>query len=444
MIFDKIKTEMTKQFTAYISIILSLLLSACSSENTEGISLPTDDMWVEEAIDGASITIKPFTAGDEITRSSLVFGNQSLIFGWNKGDAVGLYPTAKDKAQVESTDGLLDPSVNDANKHVLYPTLPNIWRTDPTKAAQKVFYTDEPNGSQTVRIFNKQDDFEWDEIVRWSAYYPYKGVDIATETYVSRTYDYSNQKQNGLVNISAYKKGANSEAAGEDNTAYRLSEIAACAHLGAKDVMISPEMSWNGTKVNFQMRHVGSVIRLYLLAPKEKENLIIDNVKLICDSKIFYEKGKFTLLSHPYVEDSEHDYGVNLNIGGEGCQITPVGERTNMLQLTFKAGTAKTVYDDSDSYKRYITAYIMTFPITYKQATHGNLYAYVTAHKEGNSSEIHFVSKALEDKTMQPGHYYQWTSATHLDDGLYPIELTATLRPWQDIVGAGINTDLEK
>ena len=423
-----------------------MLLASCSSASDyddSTIDLPTDDTWVEETLDGPSVTIKPFTPGDAISRSSLVFGNQNLIFGWDKGDKLGLYPTAMDANQVETKDGLLDPET-EANRHVSYTSENQLWRTNPATAQQWAFTADEPNGSQTVKISNDDPSFQWDEIVRWSAYFPYKGVDIAKETYVSRTYDFTGQVQNGLVNISAYKKGTAGSAAGEENTEYRLSEISACEHLSKKDVMISPEVSWSNSWIHFQMRHVGAVIRLYLLAPKE--DLVIDDIKLICDSKIFYEKGAFTLLSHPYKDDPENNYGVNLDPSSDDCQIwpLPVGEPTNMLQLKFADGTAKTVYDASDSYKRYVTAYLMTFPIKYDPEKHGNLYAYVTAHKQGDSSEYHFVSKTLEAKDMKSGHYYQWTSSTHADDGLYPIELTATLLPWQDIVGKGIEVDIEK
>lgn len=448
-----------KQLTIYITSIIILLLTSCSSSDDfedPNIRFPSDDTWHEEVLDGPSATIKPFIPGDAVTRSSLVFDSQSLIFGWNEAeDELGIYPTAKDVSKIETTDGLLNPEI-EANKHVSYKQDHNIWRTDPEKAVQMQFITkkeDDNNqsGSQTIRIVNNSDqNFHWDDIVRWSAYYPYskddvqQGKDDIKESYVSRTFDFTNQVQNGLVNISAFKKGtAEDTNPGKTNAAYRASEAIACAHLGTKDVLISPEMTWSGSRINFQMRHVGSVIRLYLLAPKE--NLIIDDIKLICDSKIFYEKGKFTLKSHPYVDNAAQDYGVKLDLKSEDCQIEPIEEsKTNMLELKFQENSAKTIYDAGDSYKRYITAYLMTYPITYNSATHGNLYAYVTAHRDGESTKVHFVSNALENKTMQSGRYYQWTSATHLQDGLYPIELTATLLPWQDIVGAGINTDLEK
>lgn len=443
-----------KQFAIYIILSIMMLFASCSSVSDlddSAINLPTDDEWLEETLDGPSVTIKPFTPGDAISRSSLVFGYQNLIFGWNKdgGDKLGLYPTAKDAAQVETKDGLLDPEI-EANRHVSYTSENQLWRTNPATAQQWAFTTAKPNGnSQTVKISNDDPNFKWDEIVRWSAYYPYKNVDIDKETYVSRTFDFTNQEQDGIVNISAYKKGTAGSAAGEENTDYVLSEITACAHLGKNDVMISPEVSWSNTWIHFQMRHVGAVIRLYLLAPKE--NLILDDVKLICESKIFYEKGAFSLLSHPYnANAADGNYGVNLDLTSPNCQIWPCPEveptkqPTNMLQLKFKPGTAKTVYDSNDSYKRYVTAYLMTFPIKYDPDVHGELYAYVTAHKQGDDTEYHFVSKPLEAKDMKSGHYYQWTSSTHADDGLYPIELTATLLPWQDIVGAGIETDLEK
>lgn len=441
-----------KQLTIYITSIIILLLASCSSSDgieDPNVKFPSDETWHEEIMDGSSVTIKPFTPGDAFTRSSLIFDSQNLIFGWNAGDKIGIYPTAKDKEKAGSTDGLLNPETV-ADRHVSYEQDHNIWRTDPTKASQYLFIANNPeNGSQTVRITNNNESFNWDEIVRWSAYYPYSADDIdknnkpASETYVSRTFDFTNQTQNGLVNISAYKKGTTGDnTIGATNAEYRASEASACAHLGTKDVMISSEMTWSGTRINFQMRHVGAVIRFYLFAPEE--DLIIDNIKLICDSKIFYEKGEFTLKSHPYVDNATKDYGVNLDLTSDDCQIKPLGEATNMLELKFQENSAKTVYDVSNSYKRYIAAYLMTYPITYNPATHGNLFAYVTAHRASDSKEVHFVSNALEGKTMQSGRYYQWKSVTHVQDGLYPIELTATLLPWQDIVGSGINADLEK
>ncbi len=447
-----------KQISTYIFMVVILLLVSCnSSDDLDSIknNFLTDEDWREEILDGSSVTIKPFVSGDAITRSALAFDGQNLVFGWHQGDEIGLYPTAKDVEKLESRDGLLNPEDNEANKHISYPT-ENLWRTNPLRNSQSKFVATELKpGSQTIKIDYEYGDFLWDDVVRWSAYFPYSADDIdknnggdeIKETYVSRFFDFSGQIQNGLVNISAYKKGTTGEDAGASNSVYRASEATACAHLGDKDVLISPETAWSDNRIHFQMRHVGAVIRLYLLAPKE--DLIIKDIKLICDSKIFYEKGQFTLLSHPYnANATDGNYGVNLDLTSDDCQIKalPVGEPKNNLVLKFADGTAKTVYDASDSYKRYVTAYIMTYPITYDPEVHGNLFAYVTAYKQGESAdkEYHFVSKALEGKVMKPGCYYQWTSSTHADDGLYPIELTATLLPWQDIVGGGIPTDLEK
>lgn len=417
-------------------MLFALLLASCGNGDDmlgDGIRIPGDDEWIDTPMDGASATIRAFEPGDMVTRSSLAFnmGTQEWVFGWQQGDALGLFPTAKDVEKAETKDGLIDP--HDASK--------TIWRVNPTASQQRRFWCQQPYTNQTVRISNSDPDWQWDDIVRWSAYFAYKSIDPAKNTYENVPFDYTGQTQRGIADISAYKKGSPGEASGKNNSVYRASEAKASAHLGKYDIMISPETAWEeGVRINFQMHHIGAIVRLYLLAPKN-ENLVITNIKLICDKKIFYEKGTFNLISHPY-SSSDKDHGLNISE-----QVKPdEASKTNMISLDFAGDDAKTIYDASDSYKRYITAYMMLYPITYTSATDGNLFAYVTAYRQGDTDkkEVHFVSNALENKVLEHGCYYQWTSATHLDDGLYPIELTATLLPWQDIVAGSISTDLEK
>lgn len=426
-------------FLTYLFAISLLLFSACSSEDID--ALP-DYTWEDEELDGPSATISPFTPGDVFTRSTYVYRSQKMVFGWQAGDLVGLYPTAK-KNFGEDTNGLLDPSNDGTVKHPDYSADNIIWRTNPAQANQRRFGA-AVSSTQSAQLFNNDSNFEWDDIVQWTAYFPYKN---SQETYAERTFSFKNQWQEGMVDLSAYKNGKEGYGAGDNNPYYCKSEEMASKHLGAVDYLISPEMSWSGNRINFQLRHVGAVIRMYLKAPKE--NLIVTKLQLICDSKIFYEEGKFSLVSHPYKAGEEH-YGVDLDRNSSGCQIKSVGKPTNNLTLNFydddQHQKAFCEYDPNDQYKRYLIAYIMTYPVEYDPLTDGNLFAYVTAYKKGDTSkkEYHFVSSPLAGVNMQSSHYYQLSSATHPDDGLYPIELTATLLPWQDIVGAGINTDLEK
>lgn len=476
----------------YMTCLLALF-SACSTENDvvsapDVPTFPSDKDWTEELIDGASATVKGFEPGDAVSRTSLAYDGQSLIFGWKEGDKLGLYPTAKDMSSLlsnnspkqgmkkaegttegdstegdstggestggestgsDSTEGESSESNVPAegllpHNESVHPGEPNVYRVDPNYSVQSGFSCEETT-SKTTKItnMNGSSDFFWDDVVRWSAYLPYKAQNEERgENYVKRYFSFAGQEQKDLAEIGEYfdyEDRVGNPA--EHLNKYHISEVNASEHLGNFDVMISPETKWEqGVRINFQMRHVGAVARIYLKVGEE--NLTIKDVKLICDKKIFYENGSFTLFSHPYKDDEANNYGVDLVRGSEGCQIKTEGDPVNMLQLDF-ANTCVTKKTGSGNYGPYVVAYLMMYPITYTPATDGNLFAYVTATDQ-EGKEVHYVSEPLSGKTMESGKYYQWTSVTHPDDGLYPIELTATLLPWQDIVGAGIETDLEK
>lgn len=424
----------------YLLLFSTLLCLSCSSDldNESALPLlPGDETWVEKDIEGSSITVKPFLPGDAVSRSSFEFDGQNLVFGWKQGDKVGIYPTATSKYDEQIC-------MDESHPH---PAGDDVWRIMPNKSQQTQFECSELRGSQTAKLTNENsDEYFKNEQDRWTAYFPYEKVNPDEVTYEARTFSFENQTQEGLPNMTAFYYGDGGQPAGSSNTLYRESEALACKHLGAKDVMISPETEWNSYRINFQMRHVGAVVRLFLLAPEEE--LVITNIKLICDKPIFYKKGTFTLKSHPY-NASDENKGVNFNLGDADCQISPIVSSesgpSKMIELNFKDETAKT-YVESTWMKRYVVAYMMIYPVTYNPETDGNLFAYATAYKQNDPTkkEYHFVTNPLSGKVMRPGYYYQWTEMTHPDDGLYPIELTATLLPWQDIVGAGIETDLEK
>lgn len=417
---------------------------------------PVIDMtWEEEVLDGSSVTVKGFEPGDVFTRSTWVFDNQKFIFGWKQGEGVGIFPTAKIAGDVteeelweEKNPGLVKPDANDSSTlHPEYKSDNRLCIIDDRFSRPSYFHVESTMAtSQTARVLSNNGDFEWNDSVRWTSFFPvslikqepcYSNIPFCWES------DDHIQEQNGIPDISRLVKSGQSGGVATD-AEYLASEQKACQHLADADVLISPEMAWEGQRINFQLRHVGAVARFFLLAPKN-ENLVVTNLKLICDKKIFYKSGRVTLKSHCYVSDASKNYGVNL-VGDDESQVTYEGELTNMLQLNFKDGTAKTFYDANDSYKRYIAAYIMMYPITYNAAEDGNLYAYLTAYRQDDTEkkEIHFISSALENKVMKSGKYYQWSTSTKFQDGLYPIELTATLKPWQEIVGGDIEIGLEK
>ncbi len=433
---------MKYRFIIYISTILTLF-TACSTENdvTSRVDLPTfpsDENWKEEVMEGASVTVKGFEPGDMVSRTSLVYNGQSLVFGWKSGDKVGLYPTAKDLSSTPdaSLDGLLthEEGPHPSNE-------PNVYRTKPQMAGQSQFNCAEST-SQTTRITNgSSSEFFWDEIVRWSAYCQFKAENGGKgENYMKRFFSFAGQKQDALAEVGEYFDYEDATTQEEKNlhlSKYNESETKASMHLGDFDVLISPETKWEHVSINFQMRHVGAIARIYLKSVEE--NLVIKNIKLICDKPIFYEEGSFTLFSHPYdASKSDENYGVDLDRSSSGCQIQPEGDAVNMLQLDFDESCV--TKKSGNGWGPYVVAYLMMYPITYNPTTDGKLYAYVTAYKQGDdpSKEVYYVSEPLSKKTMKSGKYYQWSSAAQPDDHL-PIELTATLLPWQNIVGGSIN-----
>lgn len=428
----------------YIFICL-FVLSACTSDDFDGVDLT----WEELVLPGASATNKGFECGDEVTRASWQFNGQKMVFGWTEGDAVGLYPTAEtfgEPSEGKSWDEINPTLVHpDTKKHPLYNediclTKDNLAQA--TRSYVKYF----TNDSQTQSLHIDNENFVWDENTRWTAYKPYNvrfSIDaVPSVKYTALPVDFSDQTQRGLTDMQALYQGKDGYPKGFDNPVYISTETVACQHLASVDFSFSPEMVWGEERINFEFRHIGAIARLFLLAPEE--DLTLEKLELICDSKIFHVKGEVDLTSHVY-EAGATNKGVKL-VGDEApIQIRPTDDATQKVTLKFPSdGSVKIKKPTAaNRYLNYLVAYMMLYPIDYQSARDGNLYVYVTA-KDKDNNEVHFVSEPLSDRNMKSGYYYQWNLRTHLDDGLYPIELTATLLPWQDIVGAGIETDLEK
>lgn len=429
-----------------ILFLITAILCVCCKES--------DELLPEANYEGPSVSQSDFIPGDLATRSSFEFDGSKLVFSWNVNDAIGIYTTAakpistratsyqegtvsegtsESNTDVETNEGLIIPNDNDPS--TIHPERESgLYYTAPEKQNQtKYVCFGTKDGAQTAKIYS-QGGFDWDENARWTAYYPCK---TNPEKYNELTFDFSGQKQTGFVDMTYYY------TAGQMAN-YRANEHEACRHIAEADVMISPETSFSNGGIRFEMRHIGAVARFFLIFSNQKKYKI-KKLQLICESKIFYTAGKYSLKSRKYNSQAvDGDYGLTLvGSGKENSQITPDGEKTNMLELDFDP--EKVIVNNGGVYSYFLIAYMMMYPITYTQAEHGNLYAYVTAEDPDNpTQDMHFVTAPLADKDMVSGCYYQWLTAANPQDGLYPIELTATLLPWQDIVGSGIETDLEK
>lgn len=435
--------------------MLSVLVTGCCGDD-----IAVSDDGIPADWQGVVIRRTGFEAGDEPTRSSLIFGEGGLMFSWNVGDEMGMYPTAafprKDTDEKGNTtyifDGLINANEVGKSGYWHYAntgkTNDSFFLTDPTKQQQTKYRCtvlrqdglyaklEKVSGTSTVNW-----DVHNEDTTRWTLYSPYnadyvpKGLG-GSQNYDKLHFDFKGQIQKGWVNIGAFKSP--SKPNGYDNPDYKKSEAEACAHLGKKDVLISAETKFSFPNTIFYLRHLGAVARFYMLAPAKDLEMV--SLRLICDSKIFYTGGTFDLTSREYKNDESK--GLALVGDDAPLQMSPdKGTLTNNLLLNFEGVEMK--YDPKDKYSNYFVAYLMMYPIIYKQEEHGNLFVYVTA-KDKDGNEVNFVTEPLADKTMKSGFYYQWTSRTNEQNGLYPIQMTATLKPWEELVGGDISADLEK
>ena len=436
--------------------MLSVLVTGCCGDD-----IAVSDDGIPADWQGVVIRRTGFEAGDEPTRSSLIFGEGGLMFSWKVGDEMGMYPTAavpKKETDAEGNtkynfDGLINANNAGMSGYWHYANSKHsnesFFLTDPAKQQQTKYRCTvlrqdglyaklEESGTSTVNW-----DVQNEDITRWTLYSPYNADYVPTglgegdgQNYDNLHFDFTGQTQTGWVNMRHFYYPSTSN--GYNDPKYKASEAAACAHLGKKDVLISAETKFNFPNTVFYLRHLGAVARFFLLGPKK--DLKIKTLRLICDSKIFYTGGTFNLTSREYKNDESKGLALVGNVAP--LQMSPdEGTLTNNLLLNFDG--VETQYSKDKVCGFYLIAYLMMYPITYKQEEHGNLFVYVTAEDE-DGNEVNFVTEPLADKTMESGCYYQWLTRTNEQNGLYPIQMTATLKPWEELVGGDISADLEK
>lgn len=398
-----------------LAFVLSALDACTNDDNATGIE--------DELLNGAYVSKVDFEDGDEDTRSTFVFDANQMVGAWEAGDLVGIYATA-------STDG----TPSDEN------------------AQQSPFKLTASGTGYIYMDFAGAGEYEWTEFKR-TAYFPYDAKNDPTAepavSYKGIPFSFKGQKQTGGVNMTAYYNGTGSNdetdpnGPGYQNITYKASEAAACAHLGAYDFMIAPEQDYTVHEntgigyVRFPMNHVGAIARFFLLAPKEK--LRINKMRLVASEPVFYTDFTADLSSHNPVSLIEN------GVRGDNCQITPVGDKTAVLELDFPTTAKPYVTVDYNAttapYGHYLLAYMMMYPVDLSGVK--ELYLYVEAETldaSGNpTGKIkNYRTSNLEKKVMSSGKYYQWKYKALDDD--HPIELTATVIPWQDVVGGSIST----
>lgn len=395
--------------------ILSLLFSSCTTKEVAEEIDSEDDFQ-----NTATVLIDGFYPGDEVTRSTLTYGSGGLKFSWELEDHFGIYPTGKITNNGHSNN-------------------------NPQASQEPFTLTTVKDGGLDAHISSDNSYFHFLSNYRYSAYTPYNAGEI---NFDNIPFEFPMQTQRGYVNMGEYNKKT---GGGFSNPIYMASEALACQHLGAADILISPETVSDERPLHFYMRHIGAIARFYLKTPTGKR-LKLKEIKLIASDKIFYTRGSIDLTSHPFNAslvpstalptrpEEVKNYGVVLPQASVS-QISPEeSSKTDCLTLKFDDGTNNGVWNNCPATDgEYILAYLMMYPINYDN-TQASAYIYVIAEDEAGN-ELHYRTTKLASKYMCSGYLYQWTKSV---TDIYPIELTATLQSWQEVASGAIETDLEK
>lgn len=356
-----------------------------------------------------------FRDGDEVSRSSFIFDGKLLNFISNAGDLVGIYPTAK-----INDDGTTSKTGDETQQSpfVLQETGTGFIHIDPAANA---------------------DNFTWANGFDRTSYFPYNssfdpGNDIK---YTALPFSFKDQVQQGYVNLTAYYNGDASGNKGNNSQVYIESETKACEHLNKCNFLISPESKYANGHIRFSAHPVGAVARFYLLAPKE--TLKLKSLRLVASEPVFYEEGTVDLSSQPYNSGAtDKNEGLKLVSASytedSQRQMHPKGEPSASVELKFAEGVSTTYNATTSPYGHYMIAYLMMYPVDLTKVS--ELYVYLEA-EDAAGNKKNFRTSNLEKKNMYSGNYYQWMYKA-LDDE-HPIELTATVIPWQDIAGGNIN-----
>lgn len=365
-----------------------------------GVALPSCQSEEYDIEDEGNIVnvIVPNKVWDEMelcTRSSLAYWNASMKFSWAGQDEIGAFNVTEDADKVDNVGFVIKPG------------------------------TEVITSSGSSAKFSSP-DWSVDENTYWVAYSPYKCFASAKGRTKVMQYDeiklsYEGQKQydNAAIGGDYNGTGKHTEA----------SEADACKFLGEYDYMISnPVKPTTEGYTTFKFNHVGATVRFFVQFPKGafggKTATITSMSVLNSESKLVKS---VTLEINKNTDGTNAAYQVKKDENNQD-KI----ERTNKFDLVFKDSNnaGLTVPDNG-----YVVAYMEFYPVHILENTS---YLYFTAIIDG--VEKYFRSKqTLPERNFEAGKLYQW-KPTEWDT---PIELTATLATWQEVLASPIDINLE-
>lgn len=348
-----------KKIFYLIYLSLPLILTGCASDtiaDMEQNHAGTRDFEWSKRIYGVMPQFE--TDDDQLqSRSTYVFDNatKSMKFGWNGGDAIGVFAVDEENPSNQAQQEFNAVSVN---------------------AEGSSGATFEGNDGQIKSLAGN---------TKYIAYFPYNsGHDIG---YTNIPVSYEHQVQEANVNIKAFYTNNKS-------TDYLDSEIRACAHLPHYDYNVStPVTSTPNGGAHFPFVRMGSVVRFYLKAP---DAVIFDSLQVVNNQADFVLTADMNVATASF-SPKRTSHMVSLQFGTTGFDLTD----TN--------GTNYRHYSAPQNNVGYIIAYMMFAPIDLTSKINSTLY--LLGHKivDGNTVKLYYRATTVLSKiNIAQNKVQQW------------------------------------
>lgn len=371
-----------KRIHIAIFTLLALTFVCCTSHEDELVLVPptsTDSTIVEPedtlVIDESLCTVTmpkiQFEGDDEFaTRSSIAFdylANPKVMkFSWKFGeDQIGVFPILN-----EETDQ--------------HPFVIKEYTQSNSSAAIGTFGINDQGVS--VR-FDGQ----------YASYFPFK-----TETYkFSRNaipVSYLGQVQKANVDIQQYYYIKGNPSASKAK--YLTSEIAANAHLGAYDYLVSEATSTTSGALHFKYSRMGSVVRFFILVPDN--SFTYDELQLVNDNVKFMQTGTMSIQDKPFIAETSSSNTMTMHFGEYNS------ETQTYSGFDFSNKTNNSSYY-RDAERGYIIAYMFLAPIDLSTST--NCYLYLIG-RDNDGNRHYFKSSGLTKLNLQANYFYQWVPSS--------------------------------
>lgn len=392
-----------KKNKIYILLIMALSLFAClSCQNNE--DTPVEEEDVEPSV-GA--VVPDMILEDEdmfMTRSALVYQKPNMVFSWDSSDQIGVFNIGIEAAPYRNTPFYF----------------------------KRVDYVD-ANGTM-ARFMNG--NFSFSDETYWAACSPRTCVYTVPENYdgagtaisgrtIASQYDIIQLTYRGQTQTANAHPDGKKPVSGTQGYSIET-EAKASSHLGAYDYLISqPAVPDENGFTTFYFDHVGATVRFYVLFPEgafggSGKKGYVTSMKVIDENADFVTDVKLGIKKHPKSED--------VNTAEKSYEEKEAPAKVNNITLYLKSENGGGVMVPDHG---YLVTYMQVYPTLVGE---GKCHLEFTVMVDGVKK--YFRSQPLPAKTFNAGHVYMWQTQS-FDT---PIELTATLTPWQDIHGGTIST----